>query len=30
MVLEEIRYEGVNWINLAQDTAQWRVLVEQE
>jgi hypothetical protein len=24
---EEIKYEGVNWIHLAQDRLQWRAVV---
>jgi hypothetical protein len=26
-LIKEIRYEGVDWIHLAQDTVQWRTLV---
>jgi hypothetical protein len=27
MFTRKIRYKGVDWINLAQDTDQWRALV---
>jgi hypothetical protein len=30
MDLKEIESEGVDWINLAQDTDQWRAVVNTE
>jgi hypothetical protein len=29
MYLEEIRWEGVDWIHVAQDRDQWRALVNK-
>jgi hypothetical protein len=29
MILKEIRWDGMNWIDLAQDMDQWRALVNK-